>query len=191
MDLTKIIKERRSIRKFKPDPIDDEILKDLVDCARLAPCASNKQPLEFIVVKDKEICDKVFTNLSWASYLYPKGTPKEGERPTAYIFILANKSRATKWIGHDVGAAFENILLAAWEKGIGGCPIVSINRNNVKEILNVPDEYEINTVVALGYKGHESFAEDNDDIVQYYMDEKGNFHVPKRPLEKVIHFDKF
>ncbi|POZ89812.1 nitroreductase family protein [Petrotoga sp. SL27] len=191
MDLIEIIKQRRSIRKFKQETIDDEILKDLVDCARLAPCASNKQPLEFIIVKDKEICNKVFENLSWAAYISPKGTPKEGEKPTAYIIILVNKQRATKWIGHDVGAAFENILLAAWSKGIGGCPIVSINRENLGEILKVPQDYEINTVVALGYKGHESFAEDNDDTVKYHMDEKGNFHVPKRPLEKVIHFDKF
>ncbi|KUK82915.1 MAG: Nitroreductase [Petrotoga mobilis] len=191
MDLIEIIKQRRSIRKFKQETIDDEILKDLVDCARLAPCASNKQPLEFIIVKDKEICNKVFENLSWAAYISPKGTPKEGEKPTAYIIILVNKHRATKWIGHDVGAAFENILLAAWSKGIGGCPIVSINRENLGEILKVPQDYEINTVVALGYKGHESFAEDNDDTVKYHMDEKDNFHVPKRPLEKVIHFDKF
>ncbi|KUK14800.1 MAG: Nitroreductase [Petrotoga mobilis] len=191
MDLIEVIKQRRSIRKFKQDPIEEEILKELVDCARLAPCASNKQPLEFIIVKDKETCDKVFESLGWAGYITPKGTPKEGEKPTAYIIILINKQRATKWIGHDVGAAFENILLAAWSKGIGGCPIVSINRENLREILKVPQDYEINTVVALGYKGHESFAEDNDDTVKYHMDEKGNFHVPKRPLEKVIHFDRF
>ncbi|ABX32582.1 nitroreductase [Petrotoga mobilis SJ95] len=191
MDVIEIIKQRRCIRKFKQDPIDDEILKELVDCARLAPCASNKQPLEFIIVKDKETCEKVFENLGWASYISPKGTPKEGEKPTAYIFILVNKQRATKWIGHDIGAAFENILLAAWSKGIGGCPIVTINRKNVREILNVPDDYEIDTVIPLGYKGHDSFAENNDEKVEYYMDENGNFHVPKRPLEKVIHFDKF
>jgi nitroreductase len=191
MDIREIIKQRRTIRKFKQDPIPQEILRDLVDCARLAPSASNMQPLEYIVVSQKEICDKVFENLSWAGYIAPNGTPKEGERPTAYIVILINKSRATKWIGHDIGAAFENILLGAWGLGIGSCVIASVNRKNIREILNIPFEYEIDTVIALGYKAHESFAEDNDDTVRYYLDENGNYHVPKRPLEKIIHFDTF
>ena len=191
MNVRDIIKQRRTIRKFKQDSIDDSILKDLVDCARLAPCASNKQPLEFVVVKDKKVCAKIFENTGWAGYISPKGTPNEGERPTAYIAVLVNKARATKWIGHDIGAAFENIVLAAWELGIGSCIIGSIKKENVAKILNVPDEYEVDTIIALGYKGHESFVEDNDETVKYYMDEEGNFHVPKRPLEKVIHFDKF
>jgi len=191
MKFRDIIKQRRTIRKFKQTPIDKEILKELVDCARLAPCASNKQPLEFIVVEEKEICDKIFENTGWAGYIAPKGTPKEGERPTAYIVILVNKSRATKWIGHDVGAAFENIVLAGWELGIGSCIIGSVKKDNVKKILNVPDDYEVDTIVALGYKGHDSTVVDNDETVKYYMDEKGDFHVPKRPLEKVIHFDRF
>ncbi|PNR92408.1 nitroreductase family protein [Petrotoga sp. 9PWA.NaAc.5.4] len=191
MSVRDIIKQRRTIRKFKQDSIDDSILKDLVDCARLAPCASNKQPLEFVVVKDKKVCAKIFENTGWAGYISPKWTPNEGERPTAYIAILVNKVRATKWIGHDVGAAFENIVLAAWELGIGSCIIGSIKKENVAKILNVPDEYEVDTIIALGYKGHESYAENNDETVKYYMDEEGNFHVPKRPLEKVIHFDRF
>lgn len=191
MDIRDVIKQRRTIRKFKQDPIDDDILKDLVDCARLAPSGSNRQPLEFIVVKDKEMCAKVFDNTGWAAYIAPRGTPKEGERPTAYIVILINESRSSKWVDNDVGAAFENILLAAWGLGIGGCVIGSVNKENLRNILNVPEEYDIALAVALGYKAHESFAEDNDDTVKYSMDEQGNFHVPKRPLEKVIHFDRF
>ncbi len=55
---------------------------------------------------------------------------------------------------------------------------------NIREILDIPFEYEIDTVIALGYKAHESFVEDNDETVRYYLDEEGNYHVPKRPLEK-------
>jgi len=105
--------------------------------------------------------------------------------------ILINKERSSKWVDIDVGTAFENILLAAWGLGIGGCVIGSVNKENLRTILNVPAEYDIALAVALGYKVHESYVEDNDDTVKYSMDEQGNFHVPKRPLKKVIHFDKF
>lgn len=191
MEIREIIKQRRTIRRFKQDPIPEEVLRDLVDCARLAPSASNMQPLEYVVVTEKEVCEKVFENLSWAGYIAPKGTPKEGEKPTAYIVVLVNKSRATRWIGHDIGAAFENILLTAWGLGIGSCVIASVKRENIRELLNVPEEYDIDSVIALGYKAHESFVEDNDETVKYYVDEEGNYHVPKRPLEKIIHFNSF
>lgn len=121
MDIRDVIKQRRTIRKFRQDPIDDNILRDLVDCARLAPSGSNRQPLEFIVVKDKEMCAKVFENTGWADYIAPRGTPKEGERPTAYIVILINKERSSKWVDIDVGTAFENILLAVGARNRGMC----------------------------------------------------------------------
>ena len=191
MNLLELIKTRRTIRKFKQKPISNDILMDIVDCARLAPCASNKQPLEYIVVTNKNLCENIFQNLRWAAYLYPNGTPNDDEKPVCYIAVIINKNRLTKWTGIDVGLAVENLILAAWAYNIGSCILGSINKEKVKIILNIPDEYELETIVALGYPAQQSIAEDNDETVMYYLDENGNMHVPKRPLNKIIHFDGF
>lgn len=191
MNLIQLIKTRRTIRKFKQITINNDILIDLIDCARLAPCASNKQPIEYIVINNQNICDKIFQNVRWAAYIHPNGIPKDDEKPVCYIVVLVDKNKTTRWIGHDVGLSIGNIVLAAWSYGIGSCILGSVNKDNVKEILNIPDGYYVDTIIALGYPAQESIIEDNDKTVEYYLDENGNIHVPKRTLNNIIHFDGF
>jgi nitroreductase len=64
-----IIISRRSIRKFEQKPIDIEILKKLVNAARLAPSMANLQPLEYVIVNDPNVCDGVFSALRWAEVI--------------------------------------------------------------------------------------------------------------------------
>ena len=73
-----------------------ELLKKFVDAARLAPSAANLQPLEFLIVDDKDLCGKIFKTLSWAVYIKPRWTPAENERPVSYIIMLV-KDAANKW----------------------------------------------------------------------------------------------
>ena len=88
MDPYEAILSRRTIRRFKQKSIDLDLLKKFVNAARLAPSAANFQPLEYFVVTDKDLLDKVFETLGWAAYIKPKWTPRQEERPTAYIIIL-------------------------------------------------------------------------------------------------------
>ncbi|MFU0801055.1 MAG: nitroreductase family protein [Xylanivirga thermophila] len=191
MSIDKTIKARRTIRKYKQERIDMKFLKDLVDVARLAPSAANRQPLEYIIVNKTDMLSKVFDTLKWAGYIKPFGTPEEGERPVAYIVVLINKDRAGSMAEHDVGASVQNILLSAWEKGIGSCWIGSVDRRALREILNIPDRYEIDCVIALGYAAQEAIEEDRDDTIRYYLDDQGVLHVPKRPLDNILHIDGF
>jgi len=111
MDIYEIIKKRRTIRRFKQKEIKSELLLKFVDMARIAPSASNLQPLEYIIVNKKEIVDKIFPNLGWAGYLGKEGPPPEGKRPVAYIVVVINKNIQSSSYQHDSGAAIENILL--------------------------------------------------------------------------------
>ena len=186
-----IITKRRSIRRFRQDPISFETLEKLVDAARVAPSASNIQPLEYIIVDDKELLPAVFATLKWARHIAPAGDPPEGEGPTAYIVILANKEVSDSGYERDVGASAENIALAALEEGIGSCLLGSIDRDKLRKILDVPSSLAIDLVIALGYSAECPVVEEMADSMEYWKDESGILHVPKRRLGSILHRNKF
>lgn len=190
MNITDAITRRRTIRKYKQHKIPKDILKNLINAARLAPSAMNKQPLEYVVIDNKELVESVFEQVSWAGYIAPRGTPQEGEKPTAFLLILIKKELKTAYTNHDIGAAAQNIMLQAEEYDIGTCWIGSLNRENVREILNIPNEYEVDTIIAVGYKDEESEYYDSDETVKYDKI-NGKYRVPKRKLETIIHFNAF
>jgi len=181
---------RRSIRRFKQDSIHIKLLKKLVNAGRLAPSAANLQPLEYIIVHDNELCSKIFETLSWAAYIKPKWTPSKQEKPTAYIIILVVDIN-NKYYMRDVGVATENIVLAAEEENIGSCILCNIERDRIKEILNIPKQIEVDSVIALGYKAEHPIIEDLKESVKYWRDEQGILHVPKRKLEHILHINYY
>lgn len=183
--------ERRTIRKYQQIPISIEILKKLVNAARLAPSAANLQPLEYILVTSEELREKVFSTLSWAGYITPLGIPKEGEKPVAYIVVLINRNIVKEGGERDAGAAIENMILTALEEGIASCWICSINREKLREILEIPSHLDIDSVIALGYPAEKSVVEEFKGSVKYWKDEEGVLHVPKRRLEDIIHYEKY
>ncbi len=91
----------------------------------------------------------------------------------------------------DVGAAIENILLTALEEDIGTCWIQSIKREDLHQILKIPPNYKIDSVVALGYKNEEPVVEEMIDSVKYWLDDQETLHVPKRKLEDILHRNQF
>lgn len=188
MEIDEAIRKRRSIRKFKQKEIGINILKELIGYARIAPSAANVQPLEYYIVTDDSLRSEVFGNLKWAGYIAPEGDPKDNERPVAYIIVLVNKNKKSFPPQRDVGAAVENILLAAINKNIGSCWLGAINRKNLTSILELPSKYKIDSVIALGYPKEEAVTEKskNGDI-KYWKDEQGTLHVPKRSLDEVIY----
>jgi len=186
MNTYETIIKRRTIRKFKQEKIKRDVLIKLINAARHAPSGANLQPLKYIIVDRPEKVEKIFIYLKWAGYLAPHGDPKEGEKPVAYIIVLADTKIRKTGYELDAGAAIQNILLAAEEEDIGTCWIGSIDREAVRTLLNIPEEYIIDSVIALGYKGENSVSEDERGSIKYYRDENGMIHVPKRKLEDII-----
>ncbi len=191
MSFYNLILSRRSIRQFKPEPVSREILEKLVNAARMAPSAANVQPLEYIVVDDKELKKRLFPCLKWAAYIAPEGSPRPGHEPAAYIVVLANTSLKEKGYEYDVGAAVENMILAAWEQRVGSCWIISVEREKVQEILKIPDQYKIDSVLTLGFPDEKPVVEEMKNSVKYWKDEEGRLHVPKRGLKNIIHYNGF
>jgi nitroreductase len=182
---------RRTIRRFKPAPVPRDLLERLVNAARLAPSAANVQPLEFVIVDEAGIKAEVFPALKWAAYIAPAGDPGPGEEPAAYVVTLVNSKLREKMFEYDVGAAMENMILAALAEGLGSCWLLSIDRDKLRAVLGVPGEYRIDSVLALGYPAEEPAAEVMGDSCKYWKDAGGRLHVPKRALATVLHVNTF
>ena len=186
-----VIAGRRTIRRFKPEPVARELLERLVDAGRLAPSAANMQPLEFIVVDEAKLKTDVFPCLKWAAYIAPAGDPQPGEEPAAYIVTLANTKVREKMFEYDIGAAMENMILAALVEGVGSCWLLSIDRERLRALLGIPEHYRVDSVLALGYPAEDPAAEVMGESCRYWKDAEGRLHVPKRALGTVIHLNRF
>ncbi len=188
MQLRDLVMANRSYRRFKEEKaVGCDTLKELVDLGRLSASGSNIQPLKYIISADREKNSRIFSHLAWAGYLKNWPGPAEGERPAAYIIILCDADIA-KSPGCDHGIAAQSIMLGAVEKGLGGCIIGSVNREELRRTLGIPGRYDILLVLALGYPAEEVVLENanQDGDIKYWRDNKGVHHVPKRGLKDVI-----
>jgi nitroreductase len=186
MEAYEAIRKRRSIRKFQQKVVDLEIIKELLNAARLAPSAANIQPLKYIILTSQKWLDLAFSTLNWAAYIAPEGDPKEDERPMAYLVVLVDKEKEKFPSQRDVGAAIENILLLATAKGLGSCWLASLDREKLAKMLKLSQNYKIDSIVALGYPQEESQIEDWEGDLKYFKDAQGKMHVPKRNLRDLI-----
>jgi nitroreductase len=186
--LRELIVKNRSYRRFRQEvPVEYETLRQLVDLARLSASAGNMQPLRYVLSCDAGTNALIFPNLVWARYLGNWPGPAEGERPSAYIVVLED-TRVDHPLHCDHGIAAQSILLGAIEKGFGGCIIGSINKPKLRQVLNIPDGYEILLVLALGKPKEQAVIEGipPDGSLKYWRDARDVHHVPKRALDDVI-----
>lgn len=187
MNLRELVIKTRSYRRFDESyRIESETLESFVDLARLSPSGANRQPLKYLLYNTAEDCARVFPSLAWAGYLKEWPGPEEGERPTGYIIILGDKS-VTEDFGVDHGIAAQTIMLGATEAGLGGCMIASIKSTQLREELNIPDQFRILLVLALGKPVEKVVLETvSEGDIKYWRDNEDIHHVPKRSLQELI-----
>ncbi|NQS90652.1 nitroreductase family protein [Patescibacteria group bacterium] len=183
-----LIAKNRSYRRFYQEvTIELEILRELVDLARLSSSSANMQPLKYILSCDPQKNALVFPRLAWAGYLKDWPGPCEGERPSAYIVVLGD-TKISQSFGCDHGIAIQSILLGATEKGLGGCAFGSVQRQGLRKALDISSRYKILLVLALGKPKETVVIETigTTDNIKYWRDSKGIHHVPKRTLDDII-----
>ena len=188
MNFEELIVKNRSYRRYDQSrAVGIDTLRDLVDIARRTPSAANRQPLKYVLIADSGGCSRLFPHLAWAGALKDWPGPADGERPAAYVIILCDTEIA-KDPGCDHGIAAQSMLLAAVERGLGGCMIGSIQREAIRNEFKIPHRYDVLLVVALGLPAEtcvlETAAPGGD--VTYYRDAESVHHVPKRRLDEVI-----
>jgi nitroreductase len=187
MSLKELVYRTRSFRRFNESHhIDVKVLEGLVDLARMSASAANRQPLKYLLFNTPEQCERIFPYVAWAGYLKEWDGPAKGERPSAYIVILGDKS-ITESFSVDHGIAAQSIMLGATEAGLGGCMIASIRREALRSELNIPERFDILLILALGKPAEKVVVDEiREGDVKYWRDDNDNHHVPKRPLDELI-----
>lgn len=142
MKISKLILQRRSIRNFKKDLIDKDDLVKILEAARWAPSAENRQSTRYIVVTDENILKNIANNVKILFF-------KQRHAAQAPVIVVVCSSAST-WI-EEIGAGIQNMLLFAWSIGIGSCWIGAFNKNKIREIVEVPKGYKIYALILLGY----------------------------------------
>ena len=186
--LDKLLQKNRSYRRFNQDKtISTDTLRKLVDYARLSPSSANIQPLKFYISNTSSVNKQIFHTLSWAGYLKDWHGPTNGERPSAYIIILGDTT-IKKNFSIDPGICGQSIMLGAVDEGFGGCMIGSIKKEQLRNNLSIPEQYEILLVLALGEPTEEIILDDieKNDSIKYWRDKNDIHHVPKRKLNDII-----
>lgn len=182
-----LVKKNRSYRRFDQSKVlSSETLTELVDCVRLVPSGGNTQSMRYRTVSDPKECQQVFETLAWAAQYKDWSGPKEGERPTGYIFLLREKS-LSKMLHHDDGIAAATLTLYATSLGLGCCTMQNCQYNHAFKALGIDKEkYAFSCVIALGYPIEQVQLEEvkNDDT--HYWREDQVQHVPKRKLSEVL-----
>lgn len=189
-NLMELLRTRRTYRRFEQKSIDQKIIDEILDAARLASGAANKQPLSYIVVKEADKVADVFGYTKWAGYLPPElGQPKENERPVLFIAVVGNVD-IYKNYDTDAGLAISNMTLAAWNHGVGSCIIGACDKPKLSEMFGLTENQQLHSVVAFGYPSHSSRIVDldKDGDSKYYLDDNKDYVVPKRKLEDIVKY---
>ena len=163
MDAIECLKTRRSVRSYKDEPVNKEVIEDIVDCGRLAATGMNLQPWEFIVVTDPDTRRQLADITEYGKFI--------ADAPVCIVVI----SEKCKYFIEDCSAATQNLLLAARAHGLASCWIAGDKKPYCAEIsavLSVPDTHTLVSLVAIGHP-------------------KAVREAQKRPLSEVIHWERY
>lgn len=163
MDAMTALTTRRSVRKYKPDPVPRELLEQIVNAGRLAPTARNVQPCEFVVITDAHQRRQLADLCEFGKFI--------ADAPACIVVL----SRPTKYFLEDGSAATTNMLNAAAALGLGSCWVAGDKKAYAADIVaacHAPAEVKLISLIALGYAAEAPSP-------------------TKRPLTDVLHWDRF
>jgi len=147
MEFSELIKKRYSVRAYKSDPVEDEVLHQVLEAARLAPTAGNRQPFQLIVIhttgREEEL--KRIYNRDWfvkaPLVICACGIPAQGW----------TRSNGKNYTDVDVAIVMDHLILAAASLGLGTCWIAAFDPTAAREVLGLPDGVEPIVFTPLGY----------------------------------------
>ena len=143
MEVFECIRRRRTIREYKNDPIPEDVLEKILQAGRWSPSSSNSQPWHFVVVQDPSTLSELGRIATQGSFI--------SDAPLAIVIVMENAPRPQL----DAGRAIQQMELVAWSEGLGTCFVgvrVEEQQIAVKELLNIPSDLELITIMPYGYR---------------------------------------
>ena len=151
MELQEAIRKRQSIRDYEDNPVPEEKLLNVLEAARLAPSGTNKQPWKFIVVKDRKRRQELARAAGNQTFV--------GEAPVVIVAVATNAEDimpcGVPGYAVDLAIAADHMTLAAVDEGLGTCWIGDFSQQGVREILGIPEQCRVVTLLPLGFPKRE------------------------------------
>ena len=172
MEFYEVVKRRRSVRKFKPNRVDEKVLERILEAGLWAPSAGNLQPWRFVVVRNRTLKEKLakihteYSRKAWGTFepeiakdLASRGGTWDKEYSANAPVWIVICYKLTSQRGFDENAfastwcAIENILLAATAEGLGCCPytLTGGEEQAIREVLPIPRDCRMAAIIHLGY----------------------------------------
>ncbi|MDD1717927.1 MAG: nitroreductase family protein [Methanoregulaceae archaeon] len=140
---TTIIKSRHSVRKYKPAPVNEVVIRDALECAHQAPTAQNLQPWLLGTVTDRDLLREIGDLTDKGKFI-----------ADAQVCFAVFGERSAKYYLEDCCAATENLILALQSHGVGSCWVTGEKKQYIEEVrklLNVPEQYTLVSLIPAGY----------------------------------------
>lgn len=180
MEFNDVIKARRSVRGFSDQAVEDDMLVEILNCARLAPSWANKQCWHFIVVKDNKMIRTISKTTAINKWL---------KKSPGIIIACADPKRSGSrngidYFAVDVAIAMEHLVLAAANRGLGTCWIGAFDEMKVKLVLSIPENIRVVALSPIGYPAEkQSFREK--------MTRKIIKSSKRKSLDEIVHYEKW
>lgn len=168
MDVFEAIVERKSIRKYKKSDVEDEKLDKILESARIAPSAANRQEWKFLVVKNQETRDKLVEAANDQKFV--------AQAPITIVACSTESERVMPCGQHaytvDLSIAVSFMILGATELGLGTCWLGAYDEDKVKDILSIPKDIRVPAMFTLGYADETPVTRSRRDLDQIVCYEK-------------------
>ena len=166
MEVYECIRSCLEVRRFKPDPVPDEVVRKLVQAGRWAPSSRNGQPWRFVVIRDRETLQRIGEIATSGRFV--------AQAPMAVAIVMEDAERPQL----DAGRALQQMEMTAWSEGLGTCFVglrLGDQNQQIKELLGIPAEMELITVLPFGYR-------------EEHVKGGGK---RRRPLSEIVHGERF
>ena len=165
MDVYQCIRSRLTVRSFKPDAVPERVIRRMLQAARWSPSARNRQPWNFIIIQNRDTIAQIGSIASSGGFI--------GGAPLAVAVVMDRGGRPE----FDAGRSLQLMELAAWSLGVGGCVagVRGEENDKVKELLGIPEDKDLVTVVAFGYPTEEAASKTK----------------LRKPISEIAHSEKF
>ncbi|WP_163971095.1 nitroreductase family protein [Oceanobacillus halotolerans] len=173
-EINPIFLNRWSPRSFLEKEVPEDVLMRVLEAARWAPSANNIQPWRFIIARTKEDREKFYPFIAERNRIWCEKAP---------VLALIISDKQDKVHGFDAGAAWGYLSLQSVEEGLITHPIGGFNKDQAREVLNIPDNFAIQALIAIGYQGEKEVLPEDFQEREQPSD--------RRPLKESIFEGKF